>query len=173
MSLKYAENDSMLTGSRKRLKLASAVTQGIPEAPTSILSMPHELLLEIPKYLGPRIGLPAERLHWMSRRWGGCLPYPVYGIRVRALRSLSQTSHSLRLFFLPLVWENFDACCAKDDDFGLGSADTQLTAIYMMLKSRSEGLMRHRDLATFVRYVCTGVAYPSNQLMEASVYYTI
>jgi hypothetical protein len=156
MSLKYSEDDFILTKSSKRFKSASTpnVTQDIPKAPTSILSMPHELLLEIPKYLGPTISLPAERLHWMSRRWGGCLPYPVYGIRARALRSLSQTSHSLRLFFLPLVWENFDACCAKDDNYGLGSADTQLTAIYLMLKLRSEGLIRHRDLGAFVRYVC-------------------
>jgi hypothetical protein len=164
-----SENDLISGQSSKRFKSTSTtnVPQDIQRVSVGILSMPHELLLEIPKYLGPAIGLPAERVHWMSRRWGGRLPYPVYRIRVQALRSLSQSSHSLRLFFLPLLWEHFDACCAKDDEHGLGTSDRQFTSFHLMLKLKSEGLIRHTDLAAFVRYVCI-TAYPSNQLNQCS-----
>jgi hypothetical protein len=68
---------------------------------SGIHSMPHELLLKIPQYLGPITGQFQDNV---TRIW----PYPANNERRTALRALSQTSRFLRLFYLPLAWEYLD-----------------------------------------------------------------
>src|ERR1700690_4341766 len=126
--------------SNKRIK-TSLVAPNAQNNGAGIQSMPHELLLEILQYLGP----PLDRT---TGHFGGTPPYPLNNERRRTLHSLSQCCRALRSFFLPLAWEYFDACFARnghDECHGWGSQSRNL-------ESKSRGLIQNPNLAAYVRY---------------------
>jgi hypothetical protein len=131
------------TRSSKHLKTSSAsdAAPGIQSTRTGILSMPHELMLELLQYLGPGMGLPNRMPDSFN---GRIMPYPLNGERRTALHALSQTCRVPCLFFLPLAWECLDTCSAKYDDVAIGYGsqvwDLQSQSIFQNLKSKSKGL---------------------------------
>jgi hypothetical protein len=115
-----------------------------------MLSLPHELLLEIPQYLGPIVNLADP-----SGRWDAAFSYEKYSIRTLTLTALSQTCRALRAFFLPLVWQYLNVCCAKDDNEGFGDWPHHMESISQNLQSKSNGLLRNPNLAAYVQCVHT------------------
>jgi len=116
---------------------------------TGILSIPHELLLEITQYLGPPIDYtePVDRTGvFLSRRQ----PYRMNTKRRHTLRSLSQCCQVLRSFFLPLAWECFDIYCPKFDNGYETRKDYE--TISMGLESKSKALAKSPELWAYVRY---------------------
>jgi hypothetical protein len=139
----------------KRLKTSeSSVSYHVtPEAQSDssagILSMPHELLLEITQHLGTPI-LYAELLDSRRNFWNRRKPYRLNKERRRTLYSLSQSCRDLRLFFLPLAWEYFDFYCATYDVRG-NEIPKDRQSISQDLESKSIGLARNLHLAAHVR----------------------
>jgi hypothetical protein len=131
---------------------ASLTTYHAQNNGVGILSMPHELLLEITYYLGPlfdRIGGD-----FLGRR----LPYRMNTERRQTLLSLSQCCRFLRSFFLPLAWECFDIYSPiinyDDDEIQYDHRD-----ITKNLELKSKALVENPELGAHVRYEYFATTY--------------
>jgi hypothetical protein len=145
--------------SKRRIK-ASSTPYHIPQNNgVGILSMPHELLLEIAYYLGPSIG-HTELFDGIGGFLGRRQPYRMNTERRQTLLSLSQCCRFLRSFFLPLAWECFDIYSPKFGDNGYEARkDHQDIAKDLELKSKA--LAENPELGAHVRY--ESFAEPYNQ----------
>jgi hypothetical protein len=81
-----------------------------------LLSLPFELLTEILDYF-PAIG-PYKFITYSSYRYRCqyCLPN-IYLVRINMLRALSQVCIDYRRVFLPLLWESFNICFIRKDEY--------------------------------------------------------
>ncbi|KAG9082246.1 hypothetical protein FS749_007007 [Ceratobasidium sp. UAMH 11750] len=149
--------------SKKRVKKAPEPNTGPDSAPESVensastsripaqsrlkgfLSLPHELLLKIANYF-PKI-LPYDIL--LHETCVGHLTGAASGFQSRfnTLRALSQTCRFLREFYLPLLWERFEACLTSNTQASwyrdLGEA----------MERKSKGMLNSKHLWPYVQFV--------------------
>jgi hypothetical protein len=134
----------------KRLNKSLALDATVPGTQSTrpgFLSMPHELMLEIPQYLGPAMGVSNPD------NLGRILPYPPQTARRTALRALSQTCRTLRPLFLPLSWECLDNSSAKINDRNKEPWEVVSWCASENLELKSRGLAENWNLVAYVQYV--------------------
>ncbi|KIM83338.1 hypothetical protein PILCRDRAFT_819586 [Piloderma croceum F 1598] len=138
--------------SKRRIKASSTPYHVAQNDGVGILSMPHELLLEITHYLGPLIGHTVDTRIGGGRFLGSRQPYRMNTERRQTLLSLSQCCRFLRSFFLPLAWECFDIHSPKFGNYGHEARNTHQD-IAKNLELKSKALAENPELGAHVRAI--------------------
>ncbi|KAJ7686696.1 hypothetical protein B0H17DRAFT_1204121 [Mycena rosella] len=107
--------------------------------------MPVELLHLTSTFLGCRVEVPVEGSSFND---DPSLPLE-YHERADSLRALSQTCHALRLTFLPILWECWNACV----EVRAPTSPTFWKALGDQLKRSSVRLAREPELLSYIRTV--------------------
>ncbi|CEL53462.1 hypothetical protein RSOLAG1IB_11394 [Rhizoctonia solani AG-1 IB] len=122
----------------------------ISQIPRGFLALPPELMYQVISYF-PEIG--AEHILAGSHRLGNWAGSSCNGldllVRFDVLRALSQLSRSMRLRFLPLLWERFQVCLPPQSN----PKEKWFYYIGPALERKSKGLLESRHLWPYIKTV--------------------